>query len=310
MKKIAVIFFAFLLLSCSDNPKNKAQETKEKTTQKEESNLSKIEMLSEIEQLASDFKFTEGPAVDAKGNVYFTDIPEAKIYIWTVDNQLETFRENSGGANGLYFDADQNLLACEGWEGQISSTSPNGDYKVIASQYQEKRFNQPNDIWPDAKGGAYFTDPEYNEKPDLPQGGMHVYYIHPNHKDVIRVTDDLARPNGLIGSADGKTLYITDHGANKTYRYNIQEDGTLADKKLFVDFGGDGMALDENGNVYLTTTDKKAVDIISPKGELINSIAVPEQPANVCFGGKNNDELFVTARTSLYKVKLNTKGIN
>lgn len=264
-----------------------------------------------VKKLAGDFKFTEGPAVDTKGNVYFTDIPNHLILIWTVEQKVDTFRVKSGRANGLYFDKDDNLLVCEGEKGQISSTTPNGDYTTIATEFDGIRFNQPNDLWPDSKGGVYFTDPKYggNDK-EIPQDGMHVYYINPDHSAVIRVCDDFEKPNGVIGSPDGKTLYVTDAQAKKTYQYAIQKDGSLANKTLFADVGCDGMTVDVSGNVYLTTSGKQAVDIFSPSGELLETIPVPEKPSNLCFGGKNRNQLFITARTSIYQIELDTKGVD
>jgi gluconolactonase len=303
MKNITLLLIAFTLISCVNKPgKNNHQKNEYK---------SKTVVVNEVEKLAGDFKFTEGPAVDAKGNVYFTDIPDNLILIWTLDNKLDTFRINSGHANGLYFDKDENLLACEGEKGQITSTSPEGDYTSIATEYNGKRFNQPNDIWSDGKGGVYFTDPKYGgEDDELPQDGMHVYYINPDHTSVIRVCDDFEKPNGVIGTPDGKILYVTDAQAGKTYKYDIQKDGSLANKTLFVEFGCDGMTIDKAGNVYLTTNGKHAVDIFSPSGELLESIVVPEKPSNLCFGGKDRNQLYITARTSIYRVELDTEGVD
>ncbi len=303
MKNITLLLIAFALLSCVNKPvKNNNQKNEDK---------SETVVVKEVEKLAGDFKFTEGPAVDAKGNVYFTDIPDNLILIWTLDNKLDTFRLNSGHANGLYFDKDENLLACEGEKGQITSTSPNGDYTSIATEYDGKRFNQPNDIWPDGKGGVYFTDPKYGgEDAELPQDGMHVYYINPDHTSVIRVCDDFEKPNGVLGTPDGKILYVTDAQAGKTYKYDVQKDGSLANKTLFVEFGCDGMTIDKAGNLYLTTSGKQAVDIFSPSGELLESIVVPEKPSNLCFGGKDRNQLYITARTSIYRVELDTKGVD
>lgn len=303
MKNIILLLIAFTLISCVNKPgKNNHQKNEYK---------SKTVIVKEVEKLAGDFKFTEGPAVDAKGNVYFTDIPDNLILIWTLDNKLDTFRINSGHANGLYFDKDENLLACEGEKGQITSTSPDGDYTSLATEYNGKRFNQPNDIWPDGKGGVYFTDPKYGgEDKELPQDGMHVYYINPDHTSVIRVCDDFEKPNGVIGTPDGKILYVTDAQAGKTYKYDIQKDGSLANKTLFVEFGCDGMTIDKAGNVYLTTSGKHAVDIFSPSGELLESIVIPEKPSNLCFGGKDRNQLYITARTSIYRVELDTEGVD
>jgi gluconolactonase len=303
MKNITLLLIAFTLISCvNKSGKNNHQKNEYK---------SKTVVVNEVEKLAGDFKFTEGPAVDAKGNVYFTDIPDNLILIWTLDNKLDTFRINSGHANGLYFDKDENLLACEGEKGQITSTSPEGDYTSIATEYNGKRFNQPNDIWSDGKGGVYFTDPKYGgEDDELPQDGMHVYYINPDHTSVIRVCDDFEKPNGVLGTPDGKVLYVTDAQAGKTYKYDIQKDGSLANKTLFVEFGCDGMTIDKAGNVYLTTNGKHAVDIFSPSGELLESIVVPEKPSNLCFGGKDRNQLYITARTSIYRVELDTEVVD
>lgn len=250
MKNITLLFIAFALLSCVNRS---AKKKVPKDVAQAESFI-----VSELEKLVGGFAFTEGPAVDASGNVYFTDIPNQLILIWTLEDKLDTFRLNSGRANGLYFDKDENLLACEGEKGQITSTNPGGDYKAIATQYDGKRFNQPNDIWPDLKGGVYFTDPKYGaDDTELPQDGMHVYYINPEHTSVIRVCDDFEKPNGVLGTPDGKILYVTDAQAGKTYKYDVQEDGSLANKTLFVEFGCDGMTIDKAGNVYLTTGGNK-----------------------------------------------------
>jgi gluconolactonase len=303
MKNITLFLITFLLISC-------ANRSAEKKAQKDE-NQPESFIVSELEKLAGGFTFTEGPAVDAQGNVYFTDIPNHLILIWTLDDKLDTFRINSGRANGLYFDKDENLLVCEGEKGQITSTSPENDYKAIATQYDGKRFNQPNDIWPDGKGGVYFTDPKYGgEDIGLPQDGMHVYYINPNHTSIIRVCDDFEKPNGVLGTPDGKILYVTDAQAGKTYKYDIQEDGSLANKTLFVEFGCDGMTTDKAGNMYLSTGGKQVVDIFSPSGELLESIVVPEKPSNLCFSGKDRNQLFITARTSIYRVELDTEGVD
>ena len=303
MKNLILLFFVFTLISCVNKNSEK----------KNQNNAAEFEgfVINEVEKLAGDFNFTEGPAVDALGNVYFTDIPNNRIFIWTLDNKLDTFNQNSGGANGLYFDEDQNLLACEGRMGQLSSTSPDGEYNVIAMQFEGKGFNQPNDLWPDGKGGIYFTDPKYGEDDsELPQDGMHVYYVNPDHTSIIQVCNDYEKPNGIIGTPDGKILYVTDNGAGITYKYDIQEDGSLTNKTLFVEFGSDGMTIDREGNVYLTTNGKHAVDIFSTAGELIASIEVLERPSNVCFGGKDRNQLYITARTSIYRVELNRVGVD
>ncbi len=257
-----------------------------------------------VKKLAGDFKFTEGPAADKEGNVFFTDIPNSRIHKWSVEGTLSTFLENSRQANGLYFDKDGNLIACAGGTGQMISIDPAGTITVLADSFEGKPFNSPNDLWIDPAGGIYFTDPRYGSRDNLPQGGEYVYYLSPDRKRVIRVIDEMVRPNGLIGTPDGK-LYVADHGAEQTFLYTINPDGTLTEKRLFVPQGADGMTMDERGNVYLTG---EAVTVYDANGQLIQTIAVPERPSNVTFGGKDNKTLFITARSSLYSIEMQVAG--
>ena len=155
-------------------------------------------------KLADGFGFTEGPAADNNGNIYFTDIPNNRIHVWSVDGQLSSFLENTGGANGLMFDKNRNLIACAGGTGKVVLIGPDKTVTVVAEAYNGKAFNSPNDLWIDAKGGIYFSDPRYGNRDNLPQDGEHVYYIYPDRAKVIRVIDDMVRPNGLIGTPDGK----------------------------------------------------------------------------------------------------------
>jgi gluconolactonase len=260
---------------------------------------------AKVQKLAGGFRFTEGPAADAEGNVFFTDIPNSRIHKWSPDGELSTFLENSGRSNGLFFDKHGNLLACAGGNGQLVSIDPHGRVTVLAEKYQGKPFNSPNDLWRHPKGGIYFTDPRYGPRENLPQDGEHVYYLSADTKRLIRVIDDMTRPNGVVGTPDGKLLYVADHGADKTHVYTINADGTLSGKKLFAPQGSDGMALDEHGNVYLTKTE---VTVYDASGNKIRTIDVPEKPSNVCFGGRDKQTLFITARASLYSLRMQVKG--
>ena len=252
-----------------------------------------------IDKLASGFTFTEGPAPDATGNIYFTDIPHNRIYRLSVDGELSTFRIDSGGANGLALDEEGNLFVCEGGNRRLVSIDPKGVVTVLADGYGDKRLNSPNDLWLDPKGGIYFSDPRYGPRDNLEQDGEHVYYLSPDRKRLIRVIDDMVRPNGLIGTPDGRILYVADHGDDKTYSYTINPDGTLSGKKLFARQGSDGMTMDDRGNIYLTGG---PVSVYSPDGKRIGTIQVLERSSNVCFGGRNGKTLFITARTSIYAV--------
>jgi len=259
----------------------------------------------ELKIIGDDFKFTEGPATDAEGNVYFTDIRAEKIYTWSTDGKLGLFRQDTGGANGLYFDQAGNLYACEGLNQRITFISPDGTIEVLADEFNGKGFNKPNDLWIDPQGGVYFTDPAYG-KTEKKQDGEHVYYLLPNRSKVIRVIDDLARPNGIIGTPDGKTLYVANPAEKEIWRYSIKPDATLENKTLFASVLCDGMTLDERGNLYTTP---EAVQIFSPEGMLIEEIKTPNRPTNVTFGGKNNRTLFITARAHVYTIEMNVSGM-
>jgi gluconolactonase len=259
-----------------------------------------------VQKLSGGFAFTEGPAADKEGNVYFSDIPNNRIHIWSTDGKLSTFRENSGGANGLFFDREGNLIACEGSNRQVTSIAPGGEVTVLADSFDGKKLNSPNDLWIDPEGGVYFTDPRYGPEDNLEQSGFHVFYISADRSTVARVIDDLVKPNGIIGTPDGKTLYVADLGDGKTYAYAIDAPGQLGERKLFAAEGSDGVALDEKGNLYLTTG--RGVPVYSPSGEKLMTISVPEGPANVCFGGADGKTLFITARTGLYSLRMNVTG--
>jgi sugar lactone lactonase YvrE/cephalosporin-C deacetylase-like acetyl esterase len=263
-----------------------------------------------VQKLADGFKFTEGPAPDAQGNVYFTDQPNNRIHKWSTDGKLSTFLEPAGRSNGLAFDSQGRLWACadeknELWRIDVAT----GKTEVLLKDYAGKLFNGPNDVWVRPDGGAYFTDPFY-KRPYWNRGPMEqdqqaVYFLSPDGK-VSRVTHDLKQPNGLVGSADGKNLYVADIGASKTFAYDIQPDGTLSNKRLFCEQGSDGVTLDEQGNVYLTG---KGVTVYNKDGQKIEQIDVPEGwTANVCFGGADGKLLFITASKGIYGVKMRVKG--
>ena len=262
-------------------------------------------------KLADGFDFTEGPATDKDGNVYFTDQPNNRIHVWSVEGKLSTFHESPGRANGLYFDRQGNLLACADLDNELWSIDARGNHTVLVKDYQGKKLNGPNDLWERPDGGVYFTDPFYKRpywnRGPMEQDGQHVYYLTPDRKQVVRVVDDLVQPNGIIGTPDGKLLYVADIGGRKTYVYRINADGNLSDRKLFCEMGSDGMTIDNEGNVYLTG---RGVTVFNSQGRKIEQIDVdPGWTANVTFGGKDHDTLFITATKSLYALKMRVKGV-
>ena len=269
---------------------------------------------AKLEKLGAGYSFTEGPAVDLEGNVFFTDQPNDRIVKWSAaDGKFSDWLKPAGRANGTYFDKDGNLIACADEKNELWSIAPDKKVTVLVTNFGGKLLNGPNDLWIRPDGGLYFTDPLYKRNywkrdPARQQDGEHVYYLTPDRKTVTRVATDLKQPNGIIGTPDGQTLYVADIGARKSYAYDIQPDGALANKRLFCNLGSDGMTLDAEGNVYLTG---RGVTVFDKAGKQIEQIPVPEVwTGNVIFGGQDRDLLFITASKSVYGLKMRVKGAN
>ncbi len=265
---------------------------------------------AELQLISNQFSFTEGPAVDKKGNVFFTDQPNDKIWKYDTKGQLTVFLEKSGRSNGLFFDKKGNLISCADSVNQLWSIDPKGKATVLVNDFQGQRLNGPNDVWVHPNGDIYITDPYYQrnwwdrKKPDIT--GEKVYRLPKGQKELVMAADSFMRPNGIIGTPDGKYLYVADIKGNKTYRFSIKKDGSLTDRTLFVAQGSDGMTIDNQGNVYLTGN---GVLVYNSKGEKIEHIKVPAKwTANVCFGGKNRDELFITASEAVYTLRMQVRG--
>lgn len=267
---------------------------------------------AKVTKVGGGYAFTEGPSVAPDGRVFFTDQPNDKIDVWSEKgNRITTFLQPCERSNGTYFNKKGELVACADLHNRLVIFDMKGKMKTIAENYNGQPLNAPNDLWIAPNGGIYFSDPYYARDYWEPgrkevQDTRGVYYLNPEGK-VSRVIDDYKQPNGLIGTPDGKTLYVSDINDRKIWKYDIQPDGTLTNKTFFAPEGSDGMTIDQQGNVYLTN---KVVSVFNSKGESIARIEVPEQPSNVCFGGKKRNILFITARTSVYTLKMNTKGVN
>jgi gluconolactonase len=264
-----------------------------------------------VEKAGTGYTFTEGPAVAPDGRVYFTDQPNDKIYVWDEKNRISLWLEGTNRSNGLYFNKKGQLVTCADLYNQLAYFDNDKKLHVIHEKYNDNLLNAPNDLWIASNGGIYFSDPYYHRKwweegRGEEQEVRGVYYLNPKG-EIARVIDDFKQPNGLIGTPDGKILYVSDINDGKIWKYNIQPDGSLANKTFFAPHGSDGMTIDNKGNVYLTSG---KVWIYSPKGELVQEIEVPENPSNVCFGGKKRNILFITARTSVYTLIMNVKGVD
>jgi gluconolactonase len=267
-----------------------------------------------VVKLHTGFKFTEGPATDRAGNVYFSDIPNQRIHKVDAKGKLSVVREKSNHANGLMLNAKGEIIACE-MDGQIAAYSADGKARrVLADKYDGKRFNAPNDLVIDKQGGIYFTDPAFNAPMPLPQGKTCVYYLAADGK-VTRLIDDLPNPNGVILSPDEKTLYVIPSGQAEMMAYTVAAPGKIGKGRVFCTLkqrreggksGGDGLTVDTKGNLYITSG--LGLQVFDPSGKLLGILALPEQPANVTFGGPDFKTLYVTARTSLYTVPMEATG--
>jgi gluconolactonase len=277
---------------------------------------------AQLKKLGEGFSFTEGPAVDEHGNVFFTDQPNDKIYKWSANNGAITeFLSSTGRSNGMYFDEDGFLITCADMHGEIWSIDNNGNHSVLVDNYEGKLLNGPNDLWINPlNGGMYVTDPlfprDYWDDDDprkgpwpgnTQQGGGYVYYLSPDRTQFTRVvTEDLGYPNGIVGTPDGKKLYVG-IWPEKTFVFDINPDGSLSNKQLFSSMGGDGMTIDEAGNVYITN--EQGVTAFNKQGEIVLNVPTGEGwTANVTFGGQNSKTLFITALGSVYGIKMKVKG--
>ena len=262
-----------------------------------------------LQLVSNQFKFTEGPATDKYGNVFFTDQPNDKIWKYDTAGKLSVFFEKSGRSNGMYFDNKGNIISCADEQDQLWSINPKGKITVLLKDYKGKRLNGPNDVFVTSKGKIYFTDPYYQrdywKRKSSDLDGQKVYYLKSKNNAVV-VADNMIKPNGIIGTPDGKYLYVADIEGNKTYKFTIAEDGSLKDQTLFVSQGSDGMTMDDKGNVYLTG---KGVTVYNKEGEKIEHIDVPaDWTGNITFCGKEKNILFITASQSVYTLKMKVKG--
>lgn len=290
-----------------------------------------------LDTIKKGYSFTEGPAVDKQGNVFFTDQPNDRIYKWdAVTNNISLFLQGTGRSNGMAFDKEGNLIACADMHGELWKIKPDGSHEVLVNNYNGKLLNGPNDVWINpVTGGMYITDPifprpywsntdprnqgwepTHSEQAATGKGG-HVYYLAPGSHTLVRVTtmpgwNADAWPNGVVGTPDGKKLYVNKwyyDNLGGTWVFDINADGTLSNMKKFTDWGGDGMSMDENGNVYISNG--RGLMAFEPKnGNLVLQVPLGGGGTNNVFAGKNNKLLFITGPVDrVTSLKMNVKGV-
>lgn len=270
---------------------------------------------SELEKLATGFQFTEGPVWNSSESyLLFSDIPANRVYKWSSEEGTTVFREPSGNSNGLTYDRNGRLIICEHGNRRLSRIEKDSSYTVLADRFLGKRLNSPNDVVVKSDGTIYFTDPPYGIKPEeqeLEYRG--VYRLNPENNELKLLSDDFDRPNGLAFSPDEIVLYIADSSIRRHIRVlDVNPDGTLCNSRVFAEIRSDtpgnpdGMKVDVEGNLYVAAAG--GIWVFSENGEHLGIIKTPERPANLAWGDEDRRSLFITARTSLFRIRLNVPG--
>ena len=269
-----------------------------------------------ILRVATGFRFTEGPLWNSQGRyLIFSDIPGDTIFKVSAEGKVTVFRKPSGHSNGLTFDREGRLLACEHGNRRLTRTEHDGSVNVIAATFRGKKLNSPNDVVVKSDGSIYFTDPPYGIKPAQQELAFQgVYKIVPDRGLLTLLTDDFEKPNGLAFSPDERRLYIDDSSERRHIRvFDLQADGGLTNGKVFHDMdieekgSPDGMKVDQKGNLFCTGPG--GIWVFDPWGQHLGTIVTPEKPANCAWGDEDLRTLYITAKTSVYSLRVNIPGI-
>lgn len=269
---------------------------------------------AQVEKVASGFEFTEGPIWHPDGFLLFSDIPANTIYQWAPNEKPKIFRRPSGNANGNILDQEARLLSAEHSNRRVSRTEKDGTVVTLASHYEGKRLNSPNDLVVKSDGSIYFTDPPYGIKSEQEELGFYgVYRIAPDGRLTLLVRD-FVRPNGIAFSPDEKKLYVNDSDKGHIRVFDVKSDGSVENGRIFAELKEpsksgvpDGMKVDEEGNVY--STGPGGVWVFSPSGKELGKIEVPEVSTNLAWGEHDYKTLYITASNSLYRIRLKIPGV-
>jgi gluconolactonase len=267
----------------------------------------------ESELVQEGFTFTEGPVGTADGGLYFSDIRVNRVFHLDAAGKITVARENTNGTNGIALTKEGDLLFAEGGGPRISKRGRDGTISTVTDRFEGKPFLSPNDLIVDARGGIYFTDP--GPRPVVPGRPTYVFYLPAGAKEPIAIDTQVPRPNGLTLTGDGRTLIVDDTLNPTVYAYDIQADGTVKNKRTFAQLrdipsgaesGADGMAIDRDDRVYITTV--AGVQVFDAAGRYLGTIKSARQGANVAFAGPDKRTLYITAREGLYRIKTLAQG--
>jgi gluconolactonase len=274
---------------------------------------------TKVQVIRDGFDGTEGPIAMPDGSVIFTETAASRITRIAPNGTISTFLENTNGSNALAFDPKGRLLSVQTVKMQVGVIYPQGSEKVLTDNYQGKPYARPNDLTVDKMGGVYFSDAGLNpaQNPPPPPMPLAVYYINPAGQ-TMRVADGITRPNGVLLSRDEKTLYVNDTNGEYLLAFDIQEDGTLRNRRNFAKYegvtrtperitsGADGLAIDSQGRVYACT--QVGIQVFSPQGPHLGTLPVSRQPQNMAFAGPDKKTLYVVGRGAAYKIQMLSQG--
>jgi gluconolactonase len=280
---------------------------------KYDAGLARLVELDSFERIAGGHQFTEGPAWHPDGYLLYSDIPASRICFWTGEG-VKTYRQPSGNSNGLVFDRQLRLIACEHGGRRVSRTEADWAVVALAERYLGKRLNSPNDVVVRSDGTAYFTDPPYGvEAKDRELDFQGVYRIAPNG-ELAAVASHFDKPNGLAFSPDESVLYIDDSARKHVRAFSVQADGTITNGRVFAEMTStapgspDGMKVDIDGRLYVTGAE--GLWVFDPSGTRLGILDIPEKPSNCCWGDADRRTLFITAKSSVYRVRMKTPGVD
>ena len=262
----------------------------------------------QMQRVAGGYRFTEGPAWSREGFLLFSDVPNDRIMKYVPGQTPVVFRENSNGANGNAFDGQGRLYTCESRARRVVRMDKKGEIQVLAEKWEGKRLNAPNDIVVRKDGHVYFTDPAFGKQADTRELDFYgVYHITPK-EEMRLVAKPVGRPNGIALSHNGRVLYVANSDEHLVRAYDVDRNGELSNDRVVisgVDGVPDGIRVDEKGNIYLAAT---GVMIFDAQGKFIETLGMAEAPANCAFGDADLQTLYITARTSLYRMRRDVKG--
>ncbi len=261
-----------------------------------------------IEKVQTGLSFAEGPVWSREGALFFSDVPSQRILKWAPNEKLAVLRSNSQGTNGMTFDAQGRLYMCETRSRQLTRMDKKGAIEVLAAKFEGKRLNAPNDVVVRKDGQVYFTDPAFGNQQDTRELDFYgVYHLHPN-KGLSVVAKPAGRPNGIALSANGRTLYVANSDEKNVRAYDLDKNGEASNERVVVsNIAGvpDGLRTDDEGNLYLAA---KSIFVYDSSGKPKRTINLGETPSNCAFGDADFGSLFVTARNSIYRIRLDIKG--